>query len=267
LRLETTSLTDQDVKDISLAEQVSLDLANHLDTYTNKSFGMRTLAADSDITEKTIKRLLAKKNNPTYQTLFRLYMVFLDTNSEEEVVEKCPEVVRKELENKNPKKLRKKIKKEYDFSEMIYREPLLGELYILAGTSELHANSVAYRYGQYGVDLLKRLEELDILKQSNKNIYTLSSNGPALDGKVIKNLGLRFIERFSEPDKTHLKGENVLSFYAEGLNQEGLNEWLKLDEENFYKKVEIAKKAKFKGTMPVFTFTATDGISQETKCD
>jgi DNA-binding phage protein len=267
LRITSESNDIKKVVPKTIAEQVAKDLARHLDKFTNKSFGLRTLADEAEITQRTIKRLLAQQNQPSYQTLFRLYMVFLGTTDEEIVVEKCPEIIRKELQNRNPKKLRKETKKDYDFSDLINKEPLLGELYILAATGPLHANTVAYRYGQYGIDLLKRLEQLNILKESDKNIYTPAPNGPTLDGKVIKSLGLRFVERFSKPSKGEEKGENILSFYAEGLNDKGLNEWLKLDEENFYKKVEIAKKAEFQGTRPAFTFTATDEISMEINCD
>jgi hypothetical protein len=250
-----------------IADQVAIDIADYISKFANKSFGLRILASESELNEKTLKRLLAKKNNPTYQTLFRLYMVFLDTRNEETVILKAPTLISDELKKFNPKDLRKKVKKEYDFAEMIYREPVLGELFVLAGTGSLHGNTIAFKYGQYGMDLLKKLEDLDIVKEVDKNTYGLTPDGPTLDGKVLKNLGLRFIERFSKPDNTHLAGESMLSFYAESLNQEGITEWLRLDEENFYKKIQVAKKSKYKGSFPAFTFNATDKISVETNRD
>ncbi len=59
--------------------------------------------------------------------------------------------------------------------------------------------------------------------------------------------------------------QHTISFYAEGLTEEGKKAWLAVDTEAFYKKLNIANDPKFKGKIPVFTFTATDTILMESK--
>lgn len=40
---------------------------------------------------------------------------------------------------------------------------------------------------------------------------------------------------------------------------------MQIDSQCFYKKMEIAKDAKYQGDIPVFTFTSTDTILTETQ--
>lgn len=150
---------------------------------------------------------------------------------------------------------------------MLKREPLIAELYVLAGTGPLNKNAIAFRYGQYGIEILEKLIKENIIQEVEKEIYALTKCGPTLDGDCIKYLGEYFIRRFSKADNTQLHNENMLNFYAEGLNEAGKYAWLKVDTEAFYKKVEIANDTKFKGNIPMFTFTATDTITPEKKND
>ena len=47
----------------------------------NKSFAIQVLAKESGLSDKTIKRLLAKNNKPTYQTIFKIYSVIFETST------------------------------------------------------------------------------------------------------------------------------------------------------------------------------------------
>ncbi len=250
-----------------LAEQVALDLAIYLDNFPNKTFAIRILAKESGLNAKTIRRLLAQENNPTYQTLFKLYSIFLDEDNYSLLLEKCPEVIKKKISEYNPCDDSQKDSRRVEFLEMLKGEPLIAELYVLAGTGPLNKNTIAFRYGQYGLEILEKLVKEELIQEVEKDVFALTKCGPTLDGESIKFLGEYFVRRFSKADNTQLHNENLLNFYAEGLNEVGKTAWLKIDTEAFYKKIEIANDPKFKGNIPVFTFTATDTITPEKKND
>ena len=248
---------------LDLVSQVALDLAHYLDGFSNKNFGIRILANESGVNERTIKRLLARKNQPSAPTLFKLYMTFTEKLEVSQMLKDCPEVIRNEIKDKCPDKNKGKKFCKTNFLELIEADPLMGELYVLAGTGPLFKDSVSFRFGQYGVELLDKLEELQILMKKDRNTYVLGGNSPTFDGPVIKSIGTRFVKRFCKPGMASLKGNNVMNFYAEGLNAEGLQEWIKTDEEAFKKKVMIANDPKYRGDKPVFSFTATDTMEME----
>jgi transcriptional regulator with XRE-family HTH domain len=248
---------------ISVLEQVCLDTALYLDKFANKNLGIKTLARKTSLSERTIQRILSQKNNPTFQTLYSLYMEFLDAPSEVYVYENCPQVIKNELEGKNPNQLREKKSIDCNFFALIKKHPLMAEIYIMAALAPIDKNSISFRYGQYGVELLEEMSKLGIIDEVSKSIFILSSSAPEMTSQIVKHFGLHFVERFSKPENTNLKGENMMSFYCEKLNEEGLNQWLKIDREAFYKKVEISKNNIYKGHIDVFSFNAIDTMTME----
>lgn len=259
--------TTSNPRSYSLPEQVALDLANYLDNFPNKNFGIRILAGETGINERTIKRLLTKQNHPSYQTLIKFYTVFTEKLDVEQLLNACPEVVRNEIQDKCPDKQAGQKHCKVNFLEMIQNDPLLGELYVLAGTGPLYKDSVVFRYGQYGLELVERLHKAGLLTMTDKNTYTLSKANISIDGSVIKELGTRFIKRYCKPNEAKIRGNNIMNFYAEGLNDEGMQAWMKIDEESFYKKLQIANNPEYRGSQPVFTFTATDTVELEKRND
>lgn len=247
----------------TLCDQVALDLSVYLENFPNKSFAIRFLAKETGLNEKTIKRLLKRENRPTYQTIFKLYSTFLDENDYYSLLEKSPPLITNHLKKFTPTESVTTKKTNEDLLELMKKEPLLAELFVLAGTGPLYKSAVSYRYGQYGVELILKFEEKGYFKELKKDEWVLSSNSPNLDSNTLKFLGEYFVSKFSKPKHGELASEHIISFYAEGLNDKGKRAWINLDTEIFYKKMEIANNPEFKGEIPVFTFSATDTIRME----
>ena len=246
---------------VGLGTRVALDLADHLDRYKSKTFGIRTLAQKSGLNEKTIKRLLAQENQPTYQTLFKLYSVILKETNFKKLLAKCPAVVARFLEKHSPMDSVSNTSENQDFLDLIRTEPLLGELYVLAGTVTLKRDEVSLRFGLYGLELLERLSHLGLIYEFKKGHFTISEDGPNMDGAELKALGEYFVRKYADPQKTEQKGESLISFYCYGLNEEGRKEWLSIETEAFYKKMDVAKNPDYQGKDPVFSFQVTDRVS------
>jgi transcriptional regulator with XRE-family HTH domain len=249
-------------QELSIVEQVALDLATYLENYPNISFALKILSKDSGLSEKTLRRLINKENNPSYQTLFKLYLALLDTDNESEVLTKCPKVIKEKLESVNPEKIRKCVPKTYDFHELIKSHPVLAEIYILAGIQDVSVSNIVYRFGQYGADCLTKLENLEIVSKVGRGKYRLAEKQPQLNGAILKNFGLRFIDRYLKDEESDIEGTNFIGFFAEGLNAAGKKRWLEIDQASFLEKVEVGNDEKYKGSELMFSFQGTDNICE-----
>lgn len=265
--IDKISTPDTTKRSLHLGDQVSLDLANYLDNFPNKSFAVRVLAKETGVNARTIKRLLQRENQPSIPTLFKLYSAFTGEETGEKILLECPEIIRLEFEKYGPCKLENTKYKKVNFLELLEEDPLIGELFVLAGTGPLYKDAVCFRYGQYGVELIEKLEKLNLLKRTDKDRYEIGSNCPTFDGEIIKNLGIKFTQKYCSPSVAGVRGKNVMNFYAEGLNEEGLNEWLAIEEEAYYKKIKIANDAKYRGSKPVFSFSVIDSVELEKQND
>ncbi|MCR9204351.1 MAG: hypothetical protein NXH75_07235, partial [Halobacteriovoraceae bacterium] len=206
---------------VSLEDQVALDLANYLECFPNKTFAIRILAKESGLNQKTIRRLLARENRPTYQTLFKLYSIFLDVDNYSELMRICPPVVAKKIADYNPDDGTNQESKSLELLTFFKNEPLFAELFVLAGTGPLIRNAIAFRYGEYGLEVLDKLKEEGLIQEVEKDTYSLSRHTPPMDGECLKFLGEYFIHRFSKPGNAQIHNENTINFYAESLNEEG----------------------------------------------
>lgn len=61
------------------------------------------------------------------------------------------------------------------------------------------------------------------------------------------------------------EGENYIALYAEGLSEEAYNNWIKIDEEAFAKKVELSKQTHARGTLRAITFMLTEKMKLQTE--
>lgn len=262
MTLGSDSFEHEIQRELTLEEQVARDLGLYLEKFPNKTFAIRILAKESGLNQKTIRRLMARENRPSYQTLYKLYSIFLEEENYSELLKICPKVVKERIEDYNPCDDSKKTRS-IELLAQFKNEPLFAELFVLAGTSPLNKNAIAFRFGEYGLEVIDKLLKEDLLQEIEKDTYTLSRNTPPLDGECLKFLGEYFVRRFSKPGNCQMHWQNTINFYAESLNEEGKKEWLQIDADAFYKKVEIAKNPDYRGSIPVFTFNATDTIKPE----
>lgn len=245
----------------SVLDQVRMDLSSYIDCYSNKTFAVRQLAKESGLSSKTIKRLLAGENKPTYQTLFRLYSVFLDEQDYSLVLKKCPSLIREEIKDYNPQDKEERKFSQPNFLDVIKKEPLLIELLIQAACKPLHKSRIAFRYGEYGLELLEKLTSFNYLKEIEENVFGITKDVPQFDGEMLKFIGPYFIHRFLKSENTQIKNQNVINFFAEGLNEAGKDEWIRIETESYYKKIEIANNSKYQGDIPMFSFGAIDNLA------
>ncbi|MFG1494251.1 hypothetical protein ACRXCV_13590 [Halobacteriovorax sp. GFR7] len=244
-------------------EQVSLDLAKKLDEYKSVKIGVRLLSEKTGVSERTLYRILAKENKPTYQTLFKIYRVIFNTSNESLLLDLVPEVIRKEIKKCNPNKISEKIQYHQDIETQMSYDRTFAEIYILAACAPITNELIQYRYGMSGMLTVEKMLEMKALRISKSGHYTLGENQANFSAKTLKRLGLSLVEKYSKEQNAESYGENIIAFFAEGLSEEAYDRWLQVDAKAFEEKVAIAKEDKSKGTKRAFTFMVTDTLNEK----
>lgn len=247
----------------SVGQQLATDLELYLKRFKSTLYGIRLLSKECGISPKTIKRLIKQENQPTYQTLTKIYSVIFETDDYQTILKKCGPETRSYLKKYSPRPAIANESKANRLAEMLRQEPLSIELFVRAGIAPLKTRDLGLDYGRMGLDIAARFEAENIFVRGEDNAYSLSPNMPNLDGEVLKILGLFFAHKYAKPRS--VMGENSIAFYAEGLNEEGMKKWLEIDSKAFYQKLEIARDSRYQGKIPTFTFCATDSLQKESK--
>lgn len=250
---------------LDIAAQVAADLEKYLSFFPNRSFALRNLSKETGLSEKTLRRLLKKENVPSNQTLFKLYFVFTKADSEDEVLDICPAVIKDRLKGFKPDSFQKIHNKDFDFLEVIKTDPIVGEIYLLLGTKKVDLSHIVYHYGQYGSRALEKLVNLNIAQKVDHSLYTLSPKQPYLNASLLKELGIRMTRTFLKEEAAAIEGTNFIALYAESLNKEGRKKWLEIENNAFQEKMKIASLNEYKGDISVFTFQVTDDFESPSR--
>ena len=252
--------TDAQMTSCALAETVSSDLKYLLKQYRNPKVGLRLLAGKIGIHEKTLKRLIDCCNKPTYLTLYKIYRIYFNTQNDRVVYERAPEVVQVELKKGNPKKVDTLINYSTRVEDQLVNDSVFREIYILCATGPVREEFIQFRFGQFGTECLRQMLTQKVLDRTEGGTFVLGENQANFTPNLIKLMGAHFVDKYSKPENSDVKGNNLIAYYAEGVSHETYQEWLKIDEDAFYKKIELTKNNGAKGDVRAFTFMATDTL-------
>jgi len=245
--------------------QVSKDLTVKLSQYRDPKKGIKILASQMGIHEKTLKRLIECQNKPGYQTLLKIYRVLFNTQQDNDVLEKSPEIVKQFLMGHNPKPFESQVTYSLDVEMEINRDPVFAEIYLMAATGGVTREYVMFQFGQYGDRLLQKMLDQKVLIPQDKYRHVLGPQQATLGPDTLKHLGQLCVEHYLKPENGDLSGENFHAFFAENLSEDAYNEWIQIDEEAIKKKLQVVNRPGSQGDIRVFTFTATDTISRSKK--
>lgn len=250
----------------SLSEQVALDLSKKLEEFSDGSKGLTLLSRNMKIHKRTLKRLLNLENTPTYYTLHKIYRYLHGAESDTSLLEKVPCIVRESLLKGNPQESSDEFVYSVDVEKLISSNPICSEIYILCATAPITEEFILFRFGQYGVESLNKMLSLNIIAHSvPKGTFVLGTQRTNFSPEMIKKIGLNLTDKYHKCENAHNRGENHMGFFAEGLSPSAYNEWLKIDEEAFQKKVELSKNKGAKGSIRAFTFMSTDTLVKKTQ--
>jgi hypothetical protein len=251
-----------------LIDLVVNDILNYFKDSSDIKKSLRFMSRKINLHEKTLFRLVNKENFPSYSSLYKIYRFIFNSENDLLVLEKLHPQIRQFLLQANPQALPPNAQL---VSEQLQQEvlsnPVLRELYVLAGTGSLKKDFVLNRFGQYGLESVNKLLKLAVLKEIRPQEFTLGSAQINFTPDSVYEVGLQFCQSYARPAEGQLTGENYMTFFAEGLSEEAYQQWLQIDLEAFQKKVLLAGNAQSLGGVRAFTFTCTDKIlsSEKTK--
>lgn len=249
-----------EIAETSVSAQVASDLANLLKSTPDPKKLLRSISNKIGVHEKTLTRILNQENKPSYMTVFKIYRYILGEFDDLKVVERAPESIKKYLLNANPLSLESKQHYFSSIDKEIKKNPVFAEVYVLASTGPTKKTDIIQRFGKYGLEILELMIQKNILQEIRTGEYILGSNQTNLSPETVLALGIQFSENYAKPENGYELGLHFMGFFAEGLSDEAYKQWQLIDQEAYFKKVNLAKDPASLGRKRAFTFMITETL-------
>jgi hypothetical protein len=259
MEVESTKVDENPFSLPDLRDVVSSDLTIYLNQFRDKSKGLQIASSRMKVHTRTLSRLILKDNKPTYMTLYKIYRVLLNVSNDTELLEECPNIVKEALIKNNPKALNQNIEYSIDLEKEISKCSVFSEIYFTATAGSISKGFIEFRFGNLGEEIVERMLKTQILvSNKERDVFFIGNIQSNISSATIKKVGLQFCERYSKPENADLSGNNYSAFFIEGLSENTYNEWLKIDEDAFRKKIELTRNKESLGDIKAFTYMVTD---------
>ncbi|UXR63812.1 hypothetical protein EZJ49_12140 [Bdellovibrio bacteriovorus] len=247
----------------SIQDQVSQDIGLFLRRHKDPRKGLALLAGKSQIHTKTLRRLIEKEHNPGYQTLYKLYSCLIGTPDFDQILLAAPAVVREKLKRTDPQvKSSPLFKYTVSTEQEMLKDPCFSELYVLAETRPFDLGFVRGRFGEYGIEILHKMLQMNVLRLLDNGRYGLGSHRSTFSAATIKTVGLRLAERYSKPARTDENYANYMNLFFESVSESTYRKWLEIDTQAFKAKIQILENPASRGKIPAFMFNVTDTLQE-----
>jgi transcriptional regulator with XRE-family HTH domain len=260
-----STTTEQLQKKDLLKDQLVNDINEHLAKFRDYSLGQKSLAKKAGVHAKTIQRLCRKEHFPSHITLLKVYKVLLGESCYETLYSLLPDIIRSVLDRDQVQIPEASINYSQEIKREILNDRVFLEIYFLVDAGVVTNEFIQFKFGEHGLDTVKRMINLKALKYNSKGQLELGAERVQLDPSLIKHAGLILSKKYSKTENCEVRGENFVALYVESLPSEAYQEWLSIDKEAFLKKAEIAKKYKnYMNGSKVFTYMTTDTFQKGT---
>lgn len=248
---------------LSLTERVGQDLQLLLSKFKDQKKGLRILADKTGIHEKTFQRLLHGKHRPSYMTLFKLYRYIFAESDDLKILQLVDPVVRAYLIKANPQSLVSNVQYTKNVDQDLLANPVMGEIYLLCSTGPISREEIVKRFGSYGLSLLKKMCEQNVLVESGQGQVELGTRRASFEPETILALSNHLLAHCFKLLDGDVLQENYLGMYVEGLSSEAYKKWIAIDQEAFRQKVELSKDKNNQGSIRAFTVAAVEKMNLE----
>lgn len=247
----------------TLQDQVSQDIGLFLRRHKDPRKGLSLLAARSQIHTKTLRRLIEKEHNPGYQTLYKLYSCLIGTPDFDQILQTAPKLVQEKLKRTDPQiKSSPLFKYTVSTEQELLKDPCFSELYVLAETRPFDHAYVRSRFGEYGVQVLHKMLQMNVVRLLENGRYGLGMNRSTFSAQTIKTVGLRLTERYSKPSRTDENHANYMNLFFESISENTYRRWLEIDNQAFKEKIRLLEDPASRGPIPAFMFNIIDTLQE-----
>lgn len=250
-------------KQMSVKEQVAHDLNSYLNHSADKQKKLNQISKKIGVHLKTLNRISSLENQPNYSTVFKIYRYILNENDDAKLLEQCPQSVQAYLKKANPQKLEKNVAYSPLTEHEVGQNSVALELVVLCSSGTISASEIKDRFGSYGYELTRTLVAKRILAEIKSDLFSIGSSQMNMSPETVIKMGLQITASYAKAQDSDIKGKNFHGFYAEGLSEAAYQEWIRIDEEAFRRKVQLAKNPKYLGTLKAYTFNSVDTLNKK----
>ena len=251
----------------SAARMVAIqkDLLKELKKYPSESTGLKILAANMNLSPKTLIRILKGENSPSYKTILKIYRCLLGTFSDQETILAMPKILATYVQRKHENFAVSGTKTNYSVKvdELLQNDSIFRFIYIETATGGIHKEKVGYEYGKGGLRVLEKMAEDLIVVEKSDNFFVPGPNRASLEIPSIYQLGKFLIESKFNPEKCNLRGENLIAAGFSGLNEVAYNNALTSLYKAKMEIEEIMKDPKNKGSIKAWFSCFMDTMSND----
>lgn len=244
--------------------KVQQDLLEEINKYPSEKIALKTISNKAGVHERTLKRIIKGSHSPTYQTILKIYRYLKGTFNDRETVLAMPEILGTYVEDEhdNFSLTNSKTVFSNEIDTYLKSDSVFRAIYVESATGEIHKDAVAFQHGQHGVNVLFKMNELNIVKEVKPDVFTSSVNRASLDAVTLHEISKYLIEYKFSPEKANLSGENFYECFFEGVDQESYNELLKIDWDCYQKKKKFLKEMCKKGEVKYWSISFTDTLTK-----
>jgi hypothetical protein len=249
----------------TVSKQLANDLAKFLQSSSEPKKFLKSLSNKMGVHEKTLSRILNQENKPHYMTVMKIYRYILSEFDDSKVIQKAPEVIRKYLIFSIPTAVEKDIQYFSSIDKDIQGNPVFAEMYVLAGSGALKKTDIIQRFGKYGIEILEQMLTKKVLAEIRAGEFVLGPNQTNLTPETVLSLGIQLSQSYAKPENGYEMKNHFFGFFAEGLTEAAYQRWVKIDEEAYFKKLELVKDPYNLGSKKAFTFQITETLEPREK--
>ncbi len=249
----------------SIKDQVASDLSQKLSSFVTISAALRAFERETGISKRQVERYLAKKSLPQFLNLKRIYSFITGISDYETLLKNVPDAIAKELMLKNSNNsLPANINQKSDFSEEMKSCRAFSFIYwnTVSG-NKLSKMEVLYKFGEYGIKTLSKMEKRDIIKRYDRDFYVTGINRSVpINMDAAKSVGIDLIENHFSPEDSVEEGNNFFGFQVFTLDKEAKRQALIKMEKLHRELNELARKSKGEET-PFFAVICGDSMKNK----
>ena len=256
---------DNRMEQSACLSRLQTDLDTALKEFPRVSTGIKILSMKMQLSDRTLRRVLKGTHFPSYQTILKVYRYLLGTYTDKETISKMPKVLSEfvSYEHDNSTLLNSASNFSYDIDLLLKNDSVFRSIYVETATGSIHKSKVSYEHGKHGEKVLLKMVELDVIQETEEDVYTSSINRGSLSIETSQSISQFLLENKFTSDKSNLAGENFYSLFFEGVNLETYNEMLKIDWQAMQAKKKLLKNKDNRGSVKCWTLTFTDTLSTD----
>jgi hypothetical protein len=237
-------------------DQVKKDLEYLLEhIFTNPSYGLRIISEKTNISKKTLQRILKNETKPNQQSVMRFYEYFFKVAQVENLsiqhswikdyflkvltghYGKLDEVLEKKLE-----------------SDVIFRK-----LYIRLSMHKLSKKNVEKLFGNYGLSILNEMEKMNLLNSMDNEWFCLKENVSIAKSPIaLKEMIIELNQDFVTTENLSEVNKNSVFYFCENISDSAYQTILEASEELKKTIRKILTSPDSKGDVPFFLTTSID---------